>query len=146
MTIEELMKMWAEDSQVDETEPSRELAKIPNLHSKYLKIRANHSLIVKNQTIAYASRKKVLWEYFSGDLNNPEDLSKYKLEPLEKKVIRQDIALYLDSDEELTKITIKRMIHQEMVDCCDSILKELSNRTYQISNIVKWEIFLGGKN
>lgn len=144
MNIEQLIEMWAEDAKIDETEPSKELAKISTLHSKYLKIRTHHNLLVKKTLIEYNSKKKLKTEYYSGDLNNPEDLAKYNLEPLRKKILRQDISIYLDSDEDLTSILIKKIIHQEIVDTCDSILKELNNRTYQLGNIVKWETFAGG--
>ena len=144
MNIEQLIEMWSEDAKIDETEPSKELAKISTLHSKYLKIRTHHNLLVKKTLIEYNSKKKLKTEYYSGDLNNPEDLAKYNLEPLRKKILRQDISIYLDSDEDLTSILIKKIIHQEIVDTCDSILKELNNRTYQLGNIVKWETFAGG--
>ena len=144
MNIEQLIEMWAEDAKIDETEPSKELAKISTLHSKYLKIRTHHNLLVKKTLIEYNSKRKLKTEYYSGDLNNPEDLAKYNLEPLRKKILRQDISIYLDSDEDLTSILIKKIIHQEIVDTCDSILKELNNRTYQLGNIVKWETFAGG--
>ena len=144
MNIEQLLEMWSQDSKIEETEASKELAKVPSLHSKYLRVRSNHNLIVKKLMTEYSSRKRIMWEYYSGDLNNPEDLAKYNLEPLRRKILRQDIPIYLDSDEELTKILIKKMIHQEIVDTCDMILKEINNRTYQLSNIVKWELYLKG--
>lgn len=144
VTVDALMQMWSDDSKIDETEPSKELAKVSSLHAKYLKFRSHHNLIVKKLMIEYNSRKKLMWEYYSGDLNNPEDLAKYNLEPLRKKILRQDISIYLDSDEELTKLLIKKLIHQEIVDLCDSILKELSNRTYQLNGVIKWSMFAGG--
>lgn len=144
VTVDTLMQIWSEDSKIDETEPSKELAKVSSLHAKYLRFRSHHNLIVKKLLTEYNSRKKIMWEYYSGDLNNPEDLTKYNLEPLRRKILRQDIPIYLDTDEELTKILIKKIIHQEIVDLCESILKELNNRTYQLGNIVKWETFAGG--
>ena len=45
-----------------------------------------------------------------------------------------------------TDIVIKKIIHQEIVDTCDSILKELNNRTYQLGNITKWMMFIGEQN
>ena len=46
--LEELLDMWKEDSVIDKTEPSRELIKIPTLHSKYLNILSNNKLLSKN--------------------------------------------------------------------------------------------------
>jgi hypothetical protein len=92
----------------------------------------------------YAKLKKIKWEYYSGDLNNPEDLEQYGFEPMLKKPLRQDIPMYIDADDDLNKILMKKVIHQEIVDFCGSVMKELSNRTYQLNGVIKWEMFVQG--
>ena len=37
-TLEQILKLWESDAVIDQTEPSKELIKIPTLHSKYLGI------------------------------------------------------------------------------------------------------------
>jgi hypothetical protein len=145
VTIDTLSEEWLNDSPVDTTDPTRELSRIPNLHSKYLNILSHHNLIVKKLSYEYNTLKKVKIEYYMGDLNNPEDLKEYGWEPQMKKIMRQDIPSYLDSDDDLNKILIKKVIHQEIVDYCDRVLKELNNRTFQLSNIIKWEMYLNGR-
>jgi hypothetical protein len=145
VTIDNLSEEWLTDSSVDTTDPTRELSRIPNLHSKYLNILSHHNLIVKKLSYEYNTLKKVKIEYYMGDLNNPEDLKQYGWEPQMKKIMRQDMPSYLDSDDDLNKILIKKVIHQEIVDYCDRVLKELNNRTFQLSNIIKWEMYLNGR-
>ena len=53
--------------------------------------------------------------------------------------------MYLDSDAELNNILLKKVIHQEIVDFCTSVLKEINSRTYQLGNFIKWEVYTGGK-
>lgn len=142
--VETLMAMWSEDAPIDETEPSKELAKIPKLHSKYLAIMMHHSLIVKKLSSDYNIRKRIKWEYYSGDLNNPEDLAKYKLEPNLKKILRADIGMYLESDSELNNILLKKVMNEEIVDFCKNVLKELNNRTWQLKEYIGWEKFTHG--
>ncbi len=143
--FEDLAEEWRKDSGWDSTELSQENARIPNLHSKYAYILSFHNLLIKKLTTEYSELKKIKWEYYSGDLNNPDDLKKYKLEPWTKKVLRSDIGIYLDADEELNRLLLKKALHQEIVDLCERIMKELNNRTFQIGNTTKWEIFLGGR-
>jgi lysyl-tRNA synthetase class II len=143
--IDELMEEWVADADWDETEPARAIAKIPNLHAKYLRIMTHHNLVVKKLASEYNSRRKIKWEYYSGDLNNPEDLEKYGLEPMMKKVLRADLSHYLDSDTELNSILLKKMVHEEIVDFCKSVIKELGNRTFQIRAHMDWERFVGGR-
>lgn len=144
VNIETLMEEWSKDSQTNETEPQRELAKISSLHAKYLRVMSYHNLCSKKIMADYAKMKKIKWEYYSGDLNNPEDLDRYGLEPMMKKLLRQDIPMYIDADDDLNKILMKRVMHQEIVDFCSSVLKELSNRTYQLNGFIKWEMFASG--
>lgn len=144
VTIDDLMEEWSKDAQVDETEPGREMAKISSLHSKYLRILTHHNLVCKKLTADYNKLKKIKWEYYGGDLNNPEDLEKYGYEPWSKKTLRQDIPQYLDSDTELNNILLKKVVHDEIVNFCSSVLKELNNRTWQMKSLIDWEKFTSG--
>lgn len=144
VNIDALMEEWSKDSQIDQTEPGRELIKTSSLHSKYLRILTHHNLICKKLTGDYQRLKKLKWEYYSGDLNNPEDLEQYNLQPMVKKVLRQDIPMYIDSDTELNNILLKKTVHEEIVDFCGSVLKELNNRTWQLKSFIDWEKFTSG--
>lgn len=146
VTIDQLHEMWTADSPINETDPHKELTRVPVLHAKYLKIRSHHNLLVKRIQFEYTNKRKLKQDYFAGHLNNPEDLEKYNLPPLQEKIYKQDMNAHLDADDELNKILIKKIIHQEIVDTCDFILKELNNRTYQLGNITKWMMFIGEQN
>lgn len=144
VNIEALMEEWSKDAGYDETEPQRAITNIPRLHAKYLRIMTHHNLVVKKLTSDYNFRRKIKWEYYNGDLNNPEDLAKYGLEPMMKKVLRADLSHYLDSDTELNNILLKKVMHEEIVEFCKSVIKELNNRTFQIKAYMDWERFVGG--
>jgi hypothetical protein len=145
VNIDALAEEWAKDSTMDLTEPSKELSRIPVLHAKYLRVLSHHKLMTEKHALDYQKMKKVKWEYYSGDLNNPDDLKEYNLQPILKKILRQDIPLYLDSDDDLNRILAKKILNKEIVDFCDRILRELHNRTFQLGNIVKWEQFIHGQ-
>lgn len=144
VNIDSLMEEWSKDAQIDETEPGRELIKISSLHSKYLRILSHHNLVCKKLTGDYNKLRKLKWEYYTGDLNNPEDLAHYGFEPMTKKVLRQDIPTYLDSDTDLNNILLKKVVHEEIVSACSSIMKELTNRTWQLKSFIDWEKFTSG--
>lgn len=144
VNIDTLMEEWSKDAPIDETEPGREMAKISSLHSKYLRILTHHNLICKKLQGDYNKLRKIKWEYYNGDLNNPEDLAQYNLEPMTKKVLRADIPTYLDSDTELNNILLKKVVHEEIVNFCSSVMKELNNRTWQLKSLIDWEKFTSG--
>ena len=145
VTIDALTEEWIKDAGWDETDPHKAVANIPKLHSKYLRITTHHNLIVKKLQAEYNTRRKIKWDYYNGDLNNPEDLERYGLEPMTKKVMRADLQHWLDSDTELNNIMLKKVMHEEIVDFCKSVLKELNNRTFQLKSYMDWERFIGGK-
>jgi hypothetical protein len=145
VNIELLMEEWIKDVSFDETEPQKAMANISKLHAKYLRILTHHNLLAKKLQADYNLRRKIKWEYYSGDLNNPEDLERYGLEPMMKKVLRADLQHYLDSDTELNNTLLKKVMHEEIVDFCKSVLKELNNRTWQLKSFMDWEKFIGGQ-
>ena len=145
VNIELRMEEWIKDVSFDETEPQKAMANISKLHAKYLRILTHHNLLAKKLQADYNSRRKIKWEYYTGDLNNPEDLERYGLEPMMKKVLRADLQHYLDSDTELNNTLLKKVMHEEIVDFCKSVLKELNNRTWQLKSFMDWEKFIGGQ-
>ena len=63
--LEELLEMWRKDSDLDRTEPGKELTKIPLHHSKYLNILSHHRLLVKDVDFKLNRMKRLKWEYLS---------------------------------------------------------------------------------
>ena len=51
---------------------------------------------------------------------------------------------YLDADEKLSTISMKIEYYQVMINYVDSILKQISNRTYQIKNSIEFLKFQAG--
>ena len=49
--LEDIMKQWEKDSDVDSTEPGKEIIRIPLLHNKYNKYLSLHNLSAKRAAI-----------------------------------------------------------------------------------------------
>lgn len=145
VNIDALMEEWGKDAPINETDPQKSMARIPILHAKYLHIMTHHNLMVKKMQADYHTRRRIKWDYYNGDLNNPEDLATHNLPPMERKIMRADIPQWLDADQELNNILLKKVMHEEIVDFCKSVIKELSNRTYQLKSYMDWERYVGGK-
>jgi hypothetical protein len=50
----------------------------------------------------------------------------------------------MEADEDLNKFIASRMMHEEIVSCCELILKELHSRTFQLKSFIDWERFVQG--
>lgn len=145
-TLDELHDEWEKDGDVDKTEIGDELLKIPRLHAKYLRILSYHNLQSKELGINYTKAKKIRYEYYQGDLNNPDDLAKYGFDPMVKRILKTEIPLYIESDATLLSIIRKKNMHDEIAATTNSILKELNSRTYQLRSYIDYEKFINGSN
>ena len=103
MNLDEIQALWDEDSKLDQDELHVESTKIPSLHAKYYKIYNNLILLKKVEEIKLKQTKKEKWLYYTGKAD-PEI---YIDKPFDHKVIRQDMDLYLGSDDDLIKIQSK---------------------------------------
>ena len=144
VTIEQLTEMWREDAIMDETEPGRELMKIPILHSKYLTIMSYHNMVVRKIMSDYNKKRLFLTQYLSGEFNNEEDLAEIGREPVMKKILRQDMPMYLDADKELVELLLRKCLHEEIVAFSTSVLREPTRPTIQLRSFIDWEKFTGG--
>lgn len=140
--IDDLLAEWAKDSVIDRTEPGKALLDIPKLHSKYLNILSTHRLLIRDAEFKYNRMKKIKWEYYTGKLDD-DQLAKYGWEPF-PFVLKSDITTYLDADEDLSKYLAQRRMHEEIVEVCMSIMKELGARTFQLKDFISWEKFIQG--
>lgn len=140
--LDELLEMWRKDSIIDRTEPGRELINIPQLHSKYLNILSRHRLLSKEAEFKYNKMRKIKWEYYTGKMDD-EELKKYGWEPFQY-TLKSEINTYLESDEDLNRFIAIKALHDEIVDVCQSILKELNSRTFQLRDFIAWERFING--
>ena len=69
----------------------------------------------------------------------------YAEEPFPFKVRdKDDLKLYLDADEKLKNLSLKREYYDMMLRYTEEILKQISNRTYQIKNAIEWRRFTSG--
>ena len=140
--LNELLEMWRQDADIDRTEPGKALLDIPKLHSKYLNILSKHRLLAKESQFKYNKMKKLKWEYYTGKLDD-DDLAKYGWKPF-PFVLKTDITTYMDSDEDMNKDLAHKAMHDEIVDVCTAILKELNSRTFQLRDFIAWERFIQG--
>lgn len=138
MNIDEVLNMWAEDAKFDDLNLDGEALKIPNLHSKYLKLLSRERLKLKGFHIQKKSLNTTLQEYYRGELNNPEDLEEMGREPWDKLTVKQDVNMYVERDNEMVSIVKKVAYQEEMVDTLSEILKSINNRNFNVTNAIKW--------
>ena len=141
INLDKIQSMWQEDCKIDIDNMHEESIKVPQLHSKYHEILNNLILLrTKAQKIQKSVRHE-RYEYYSGKAA-PEV---YQKEPFPKKVRDKDALIrYMDADHRVSDANLKVEYYDVMINYTESILKQISNRTYQIKNSIEWHKFQAG--
>lgn len=143
MNISELFAAWEQDSVFDREYITEESIKIPQLHSKWMKMLATERMMHKSAVQAYKVLYRDKHAYYSGTLDK-ETLDEHGWEPFELRVIRGDLAMYLDADPDLSTLQTKADIAQEKVKFIEGVIGQINTRGFQIKNVIEWEKFKAG--
>ena len=141
INLDKIQSMWQEDCKIDIDNMHEESIKVPQLHSKYHEILNNLILLrTKAQKIQKSVRHE-RYEYYSGKA----DPEVYQREPFPKKVRDKDALIrYMAADDRVSDANLKVEYYDVMINYTESILKQISNRTYQIKNSIEWHKFQAG--
>lgn len=143
MTIDEIVTLWNDDVNIDQTELSSESLKIPKLHNKYYQILINEKLLLKKLEIDFKKLKLEKYEFYTQGPNEETNKKGWEL-PAKGIILKSDIPLYMEADEDLCTIILKISYQQEKIECLESIIKSIMNRGYLIKNAIEWQKFTMG--
>lgn len=141
MNLEQIQEMWKADSQLDRDMLCEESIKIPNLHMKYMELFTTFSLMRKENE----SKLKVLirdkWLYYKGKA--PAKV--YAEMPFDYKLTTKDeVDMFIEADDDVVKQRLKLDYIEQTISYLESVLRQVTNRTYQIKNAIEWEKFKNG--
>ena len=141
MNLEKIQEMWQRDSVIDPDNLHDESLKIPQLHSKYYTIYNTITLLREKARTSYSKIKLERYNYYTGKAE-PEV---YAEEPFPYKVREKDaIQRHLEADEKLTQLDLKIRYYDTTLKFLEDIIKNVSNRTFQIKNAIEWNRFQAG--
>ena len=134
MNLETLNDMWEKDSPLDDEKLDNDSLSIPKLHAKYLRL-YNNFVTLKDQAELEVKRTyRDRWEYYTGKSEKPFPV----------KLIKTDVAIYLEADQEYQKSVLKAKYLNQMVEAIKTILSAINNRSFHIKNAVEFAKFLKG--
>ena len=144
ITLNELQDTWKTDCKIDELNLGSESIKTAELHSKYLNHLTNFKLQLRKFESQMLTLRRVKWRYFRGELSKLEldDLGWDQY--LGPQPLKNEMQEYLDSDSEIIKINDKLDYVRACLYQCESIMKSLNSRTWDIKNAVEWTKFTNG--
>jgi hypothetical protein len=140
MDLEQLQLEADKDLKINDTELDLESLKTPQLHNKYMKHYTKFKLLLTRTEDELKMLRRDKWEYYTGKA----DPKVYQLKPFNFKILKTDIDKYLESDEDIQKLTQKVAYLNVVVDFLDKTLRVIVNRTYTIKNAIEWRRFTSG--
>ena len=148
--FEQLKVDWAEDSHVDfqfkNKQYSADLAQlaldIPYQHNKYLNHYTDISQIKTSLEFEIRKLVREKREYYGGEA----DAKVYAEKPFGSRISTQDkMKVYVDSDDDIINIEAKIKFLDQMLYWLDQVMKQISNRGFQIKSAIEWEKFINGQ-
>lgn len=143
MHLNDIKKQVEEDMPIDDTELDVASVNIPQLHNKYLNIFTDEKLAMHKIRGDLHRMIKLKWEYYTGKLDQ-ETLKLHGWEPFQLKILRQDLDIYMDSDDDVLKLRDKLTYQEEKVNYLEATLKAINNRQWNIRSAIEWRKFING--
>ncbi len=141
ISLDEIQTLWREDSKIDIDDLHNESIKVPLLHSKYYDYYNKIVLLDKKSRIDFKIKKLEKYNYYTGKA----DPEVYKENPFPYKIRdKESLQRYLDADQDLINIQLKIDYYETLLSFLEEIIKQLSNRTYQIKNSIDFLRFQSG--
>ena len=145
MKLEDIQELWHRDSEIDYTELGTESIRIPQIHDKYLKIFTDERIRLKGVEFELSKLVRTKTEYYSGKMSQ-EELEQRGWEQYLGRLLKNEIANYIESDDDVIKLKQQLVVLQEKVNYLDSVIRMINNRGFQIKNALDWLKFSHGNN
>ena len=145
MKLEDIQELWHRDREIDYTELGTESIRIPLIHDKYLKIFTDERIRLKGVEFELSKMVRTKTEYYSGKMSQ-EELERRGWEQYLGRLLKNEIANYIESDDDVIKLKQQLVVLQEKVSYLDSVIRMINNRGFQIKNALDWLKFTNGNN
>ena len=141
MTLEELQQEARTDlAIVDQERLDQESYKNQNIKPKWLEYRTRYDqlLIMRKSDHQRLWREK--WEYYGGKA----DAKVYAAKPFDIKVLKTDLQMYIQSDDDILELQSKISYYESIVKYIDGVIRSIDNRGWDIRNAQDWKKFEAG--
>lgn len=145
--IENIVKEWENDSQIDPSELDRASLDTSKLHAKYLEKFIHAKLRVKKIKYEFAELRKLKWSYYMGRMTKEEIESHgWPLDPFNgmNKPLKGDMDMFIDTDKDIQKAKARLDYAETIFECFEEIMNNIRWRHTHIKNAIDWKRFTAG--
>ena len=141
MNLEQLKEEAYKDLPItDQEHLDQESFRNQEIKSRWLDYKSRFELLlVKNQG-DYQKLYRAKWEYYGGKA----DAKVYASKPFDFKVLKTDLAMYINSDDEVIELGAKIEYLKTVVKYIEGVIKSIDNRGWDVSHAIGWKKFEAG--
>ena len=144
MKIDDILVMWEADSAIDDHHLGEASTNTAKLHAKYLRILVDIRMKKNKYEMDYNTLRKLKFRYYRGEMTRQE-LADLGWEQWQfNKPLKAEMDEFLKGDEELAKAESRLEYVNTMLYAVESIMSQIKQRDFQLSNGIKWKQFLAG--
>jgi len=147
VNIEEVLKMWKDDSVIDEFKLDDVTIKTARMHSKYLELITIAKMSRKKRDFEYKTLLKDKWLYYEGKLSREQiDEFGWVYDPYKglNKPLKGQMNYYYDADSDIQKMQALVEYDKVLIETLEEIMNTIRWRHQNIGNIIKWRSFEAG--
>ena len=141
MNLDELKIIAEKDLPVTNDEHiDQESYKNQVIKQKWLAFKSDFELMLIKARTDHQQLYREKWEYYGGKA----DAKVYAAKPFDIKVMKTDLQMYVQSDEDILRLQNKIGYYETCVDYCKGVIKSIDNRGWDIRNATDWKKFEAG--
>jgi hypothetical protein len=110
------------------------------IKQKWLDFKADFELLLIKAKTDHQQLYRLKWEYYGGKA----DAKVYAAKPFDIKVMKTDLQMYIQSDDDILRLQNKIGYYESCVDYCKGVIKSIDNRGWDIKNAIAWKQFEAG--
>lgn len=110
------------------------------IKQEWLDLKADFELLLIKAKTDHQQMYRQKWEYYGGKA----DAKVYAAKPFDIKVMKTDLAMYIQSDDDILRIQNKMGYYETCVDYIKGVIKSIDNRGWDIKNSITWKQFEAG--
>ena len=141
MNFEQLQNEATQDLAIlDQERLDQESYKNQVIKPKWLERRSHYDQLLIMRKADHQRMYRAKWEYYGGKA----DAKVYVAKPFDLKVLKTDLQMYINSDDEILELQGKISYYESIVKYIDGVIKSIDNRGWDIRNATEWKKFEAG--
>jgi c-di-GMP-related signal transduction protein len=146
LNLEDVLKMWAKDSEIDDLRLDEASKKTASLHAKYLEMLSVSKLQLKRRDMEFKVLLRDKWLWYNGKMPK-EDIEQrgWKYDALNGlKILKGEMDYYYNSDPHIQESQAKIDYLKTLIETLEEIINNIRWRHSTIKNMIDWRRFESG--